>query len=46
MFNISFVDSTDLHNLDENFDRENDGVIDSEIITAEEFKDEVVSWVN
>lgn len=46
MFNISFVDSTELHNLDLNFDRSNDGVIDSDILTAEEFKDEIVSWVN
>lgn len=46
MFNISFVDSTELHNLDPNFDRSKDGVIDSDILTAEEFKDEIVSWVN
>lgn len=46
MFNISFVDSTMLHMLDKKFDRSNDGIINSEIITAEEFKDEVISWVN
>ena len=46
MFNISFVDSSELHKLDSNFDRSKDGVIDTEILTAEEFKDEIVSWVN
>lgn len=46
MFNVSFVDSTDIVVIDSNKDREVNGIIDSEILTAEEFVDEVISWVN
>jgi len=46
MFNISFVDSSEIVKMESNEDREKNGVIDSRVLTAEEFKDEIVSWVN
>ena len=46
MFNISFVDSTEIVKMECNEDREKNGIIDSTILSAEEFKDEIVSWVN
>ena len=46
MFNISFVDSSEIVKMESNSDREKNGIIDSRILTAEEFKDEIVSWVN
>lgn len=46
MFNISFIDSSEIVEMESNKDREKNGIIDSSVLTAEEFKDEIVSWVN
>lgn len=46
MFNISFVDSTEIITLPCNENREINGLINTEVLTAEEFKDEIVNWIN